>query len=262
MDLDLQQTFNSVKDAFGKYVVSPATQFGLGGFVFDVEGATNVDLTADITDHYTESNVSVQDHIAIRPKRIRLDTYVGEVVYRNDDSASDTLQTLARKLTVLNSYIPVLTQGMQQAKTLFDSGREGITFAKVADAGLNLYSLTKNILPPTTKQQQAYQYFKALMEQKILMSVQTPFEFCTNMAIEAVFATQEEDSRYISNFSIVLKEIRTVSTTVVPFRQITSILDRAGIQDAPEVFGGKIQGVQISDASRVDLFNQQGELIQ
>jgi len=80
--------FNSVKDAFGKYVVAPITQFGLGGFVFDVEGATNIDLTADITDHYTEDNVAVQDHIALRPKRIRLDTYVGEVVYRDDGAAA------------------------------------------------------------------------------------------------------------------------------------------------------------------------------
>lgn len=261
MDLDLLQTFNSVKDAIGKYVVTPTTNFGLGGFIFDVEGATNVDLTADITDHFTENNVTVQDHIAIRPKRIKLDTYVGELVYYDADTGTSQLQTIARKLTVLNSYLPALTSGAQQVKDIFDSGRENITFSKVADSGLNLYSLTKNILPPTTKQEQAYQYFKALMQQKILVSVQTPFEFCTNMAIESVFATQEEDSKYISNFSISLKEIRTVSTSTITFREITSFLDRAGIQDSPQVNGGKMQGTIVDNTQKVDLFTSAGKLL-
>jgi len=198
---DILNTFNSIKDGFSKYLVAPIAQFGLGGFVFDVEGQTNIDLSADITDHYTENNTTIQDHIAIRPKRIRLDTYVGELVFRNDNSSNASTQTLSRKLTVLNSYLPVLSSGAQQLKSVFDAGRENLTFAKALDTGLNIYSLAKNVLPPTSKQQQAYQYFKALMEQKVLLSVQTPFEFCTNMAIDAIFATQEEDSRFISNFS-------------------------------------------------------------
>lgn len=260
--MDILDDFTSIKDSFSKYIVAPIAQFGLGGFVFDVEGQTNVDLSTDITDHYTENNVAVQDHIAIRPKRIRLDTYVGEVVYRDDNSANPPLQNLARKLTVINSYLPALTSGAQQIKAIYDGGRENITFAKALDTGLNLYSLSKNILPPTTKQQQAYQYFKALMEQKILLSVQTPFEFCTNMAIEAIFATQEEDSQYISNFSISLKEIRQVSTATTLFKAIGSLLDRAGIQNASEVSGGKIQGTDVSATQKVDLFTKAGALLQ
>lgn len=260
---DLLTNFNSIKDAFGKYIVAPVAQFGLGGFVFDVEGATNVDLATEITDHYTESNFTVQDHIAIRPKRVRLDTYVGEICYRGDNATTNKIQNLARKLTVLNSYIPQLTQGAQQLKSIFDVSRENISFQKVVDSSLDLYSLVKNVAPPTTAQQKAYQYFKALMEQKILVSVQTPFEFCTNMAVESIFATQEEDSRYISNFSIMLKEIRIVSTQVSPFSIITNVVgDRAGVQNSPVVDGGKIQGIDVSTAARVDLFTQSGEALQ
>ena len=117
--VDILNTFNSIKDNFSKYLVAPAAQFGLGGFVFDVEGQSNIDLAADITDHFTESNITVQDHIAIRPKRIRLDTYVGELVFRNDDSGTPNTQTLARKLTVINSYLPKLASGAQQLKDIF-----------------------------------------------------------------------------------------------------------------------------------------------
>lgn len=260
MAFDLQENFNSIKDAFGKYVVTPVTNFGLGGFVFDVEGATNIDLSTDITDHYTESNISIQDHIAIRPKRIRLDTFVGELVYKNDDASNQPLQNLARKLTVLNSYLPALSRGAEQIKGIFDSQREKINFSQVVDSTLNLYSLVKNVAPPTTKQQQAYQYFKALMEQKILVSCQTPFEFCTNMAVEAVFATQDETTRYVSNFSIVLKEIRMVSSvTMPPLKSTSSTTDRASVQDSPQVNGGKIQGSSVDEAQRVVLVDGFGK---
>jgi len=66
--------------------------------------------------------------------------------------------------------LPQLTAGGQQAMDLFSADRPALSFAKASDVGLNLYALAKNILPPTSKQQQAYQYFKALMENKILMS--------------------------------------------------------------------------------------------
>jgi len=69
----------------------------------------------------------------------------------------------------------------------------------------------KNMVGTQTKQQQAYMYFKALMEQKIIVSVQTPFEFMNKMAIESVTAIQSEGQRYMSDFSITLKEIRTVA---------------------------------------------------
>ena len=57
-------------DSLKQYVVTPLNAFGVGGFVFDSEGDTTVNLSADITDHYLEDNTSVQDHIAIKPKRV------------------------------------------------------------------------------------------------------------------------------------------------------------------------------------------------
>jgi hypothetical protein len=248
----------SLKEAFGKYIVTPATNFGLGGFVFDIEGETRVDLTADITDHYTESNVSVQDHIAIRPKRIRLDTYVGELVHYNDGGQPTSTQKVVRKLTVVNSYLPVLSAAASQARTLFSGGFTEANFSNFVNPAANLYGFLKNALPPVTKQERAYQYFKALMESKTLVSCQTPFEFCTNMAVEAVLATQRDESRFVSNFTVVLKEIRIVSTQTISLGAIGNIINRAGIQDSPAVDGGKIQGSTPSDTLPVILKNKFG----
>jgi len=43
------------------YVVRPLNAFGLGGFMFDIEGETSVNLTSQITDHFLEDTTNVQD---------------------------------------------------------------------------------------------------------------------------------------------------------------------------------------------------------
>ena len=199
-----------------KYIVTPLNAFGLGGFVFDIEGETSVNLNAEITDHYLEDNSAVQDHIAIRPKKVVMKSYVGELVYREDDSTDTFVQKAVQKLTTLTAYQPSLAQSAQQ---LIDFVKEG----KVGDLSLDnitletvnkttdYWAFVKNLGSPVSRQQRAYMYFKALMEGKFLVSVQTPFEFMNNMAIESVVAIQSEDSRFISDFSITLKQIRTVS---------------------------------------------------
>lgn len=237
--------FDSIKNTFDKYIVRPANAFGLAGFVFDVEGDTNITLSADITDHYTESNVAIQDHIAIRPKKIVLKSYVGELVYRLDGSTDTSLQKAVQKLTVIDSYLPILSTAGRQIKSILDGEQADLSFNNLLNTASNFWGLTKNLNPPIPRQQQAYMYFKALLEQKILVSVQTPFEYATNMAVENIVATQSEDSQWISDFGITLKEIRTVSTRKVPFdytREVPDLSGRVAQQTSATVNNGKTQG--------------------
>jgi hypothetical protein len=199
-----------------KYIVTPLNAFGLGGFVFDIEGETTANLSAEITDHYLEDNSAIQDHIAIRPKKVTLKSYVGELVYREDDSTDTFFQKVVQKLTTLVAYRPSIARAAQQAIDVFKEGKisdfslDNITLETV-NKTTDYWAFVKNLGPNQSRQQRAYLYFKALMEGKFLVSVQTPFEFMNNMAIESIVAIQSEDSRFISDFSITLKEIRTVS---------------------------------------------------
>lgn len=209
------QNLDLLVDSFDKYVVRPINAFGLGGFVFDVEGDTTVTLSSEITDHYLEDNSPVQDHISVQPKKVTLNTYVGELVFQRDDQSSgDFVQKVARKLTVLNSFLPDLSNAAKQivdgVKNSDEFSLENVTLESVNKA-TDYYAFVKNISPPVNRQEQAYLYFKALQEGKFLVSVQTPFEFMNNMAIESIVAEQPEGSRFISNFSITLKQIRKVS---------------------------------------------------
>ncbi len=59
---------------FGNYLASQESgvigdQMSIGAFVFDYAGEVSSELHADITDHYTEDNTVVQDHIALNPIR-------------------------------------------------------------------------------------------------------------------------------------------------------------------------------------------------
>jgi hypothetical protein len=225
----------------------------LGGFVFDVAGESTANLSADITDHYTEDNEALQDHIAIRPKKITLKGYVGEVVYNGGGSSNTALQQAVQKLTELSSFLPTLSaaasQIQQSASTPTDSN------IALSDAA-NIYGLVQNLLGATgnqARQQNAYTYFKALMNQKVLMGVQTPWEFMTNMAIETITAIQPEGSIYITDFAVTLKEIRiaqvaSTAYTANPSGGLgSSSTNPAGTPGAASL--GQFQGVAAAQAS-------------
>lgn len=204
-----------------QYVVTPANAFGLAGFVFDIEGEARVELNNDITDHYVEDNSAVQDHIAVKPKRITLRNYVGELVHKQDNTTDTPLQQAVQKLTVLTAALPTLAIGAQQAYNLFQqqsAGASSFGQAVTADssAGANLYALAKNLVSAqNNKQQAAYQYLKALRDQKMIFSIQTPFEFMTSMAIENIIMIQPEETTYMSSVSVTFKEIRPASTLTI-----------------------------------------------
>lgn len=210
-------TLTDLASNFQQYVVAPLNAFGLGGFVFDVEGDETVQLTAEITDHYTESNNTVQDHIAIMSKKVILKSYVGELRYQLDPNTNTPLQSIVQKLTEVSSYLPSLASTEQQLVGLATGvSATGVVsnFTSLTNNAANLYALVQNTITPQTRQQQAYAFFKALFQTKTLVSVQTPFEFMSSMAIESVVGFQPEDSVSITHFTITLKEIRIASTQV------------------------------------------------
>lgn len=248
-------SFAQIQENFAKFIVTPLNAFGLGGFLFDVEGETTSDLTSDITDHYLEDNVAVQDHIALKPQILTLRGYVGEVVYEGGAPSSTILQKAVQKLTVLNSFLPTLSKAAQQIQSSLSLSSLDFTPSGLASRAstlltsptlnnvVDLWALTKNINPAASKQQKAFMYFKALQEGKLLISLQTPFEFITNMAIIKVVALQDERSKYISDFSITLKKIRTVSVRSVQFDP-KKYQNRTQQQAEPTAQQGNNQGQQ------------------
>jgi len=233
------------------FVVSPIAAFGLAGFLFDIESEAQVQLQADITDHYTEDNRALQDHIAIKPKRVTLRGYVGEVVYKTSDK-NGFVNKMAQKLTSFSSYLPKISSAATQLQSINATG-ELPSFDTALKTGSDLYGLTKNLLNAngkTAKQTNAYNYFRSLMQQGVLTSIQTPWEYMTNMAIESIMVVQGEDSTSVSEFEIRYKEIRIAKTKTTPSKKTepTTLLDKAksAVSDFKDSVMDKISGLQRS----------------
>lgn len=213
--------------------------FGLGGFLFGIDGEDEVALMSEITDHYAEDNSVLNDNIALKPKRFTLRSYVGEQQVLTNSSQPSILQQVAQKLTVVTSMLPAVSAAESQVGALVAGGVSSLNFNSLVSSGANIYAMVKNLITPTTGQAAAYAYFQALYKMKILMSVQTPYEFITNMAIESIIARQDEETKNMSHFIIVLKEFRIAQTLV----QAKVASGSTALQSQPTQQLGNITGV-------------------
>lgn len=211
-------TADGLNQLTSKYIVSPIFNLGLAGFVFDIEDSTRIDLGADITDNYTEDNSTIQDHIALRPDRIILRGFVGELKNIVEDDELP-LQDFAEKLISITSMIPVLTNGARQVRNVLKSEKTSISdyVDSAVGTGIDLYQAFRQLNPPDTEQARAFNFFNSMMKSKQLVSVETPYGFFSDMAIERISTLQGGESNQITDFSITLKEFRTAKTRLVNF---------------------------------------------
>lgn len=223
--------------------------------VFNYEGEQTVSLEADITDHYIETNTTIQDHIALRPEMITTHGYIGEL---NDvpPPALAALQQAANKLGAINSYTPGLSaaaiaayntafQAYQAATAIYNAGSSvvgsvlGSGESVVGPNGLQLAS-------SQNKQQTMFQTFYGYYTQRVLFTVQTPWAVFQNMAIYKLRAIQGEDTTMITDFEVTFKRIRYGTTTSSPSTVKSSI---AQYQSALTTQLGSQATSNISDVS-------------
>lgn len=232
-----------------KYIVSPILGLGLAGFVFDIEDSTKVELKADITDHYVEDNSTIQDHIALKPIKITLRGFVGELKNIVEDKKG-TIQRFAEKLVKINSMIPVLTAGARQVRDAIVVDKKSITDYVDASVGtgIDLFQAFKKLNPPDTEQSKAFNYFRSLFESKQLVSLETPYGFFPDMSIESIVSVQNGDTDQITDFSITLKEFRTAKVKFVSFDP-EKYQGRGEAQRSELSEKGKAQGIKKSSQS-------------
>lgn len=242
-DFNTLETAEITNNLVNKYAVSPVVNLGIAGFEFDIFEEHKSELQAEITDHFVEDNSTRQDHIAIKPERFTLRGFVGELVDRQAGAKSEVTE-LAEKLTIINSYIPVVTGFAKQLNETIESNKVNVvdSIDQTIGTGVDLYQAFKELNPPDNAQARAYNFFKALYNAKQLVSVDSPFGFLSDYAIENIITTQG-DNAYIMDFSITLKEFRTTTTELVDF-DIKKTQGRLTNQNAEEVDQGTANGTK------------------
>ncbi len=229
-----------------KYIVSPVFNLGLAGFIFDIPKETRIKLESDSTNHFAEDNTALQDHVALKPIEINTGGFVSELKYTIEDPKSE-IQELTERLTTINAYIPALTTAARSTREAITASRADTisedTLGKATNSAIDIYKAYKDINSPDTEQARAFNFFRALRDARQLVAIDTPWGFFNNLEIKSLTASQNSETKSITEFNMILKEFRTVKTQFVDaeFQEFTGrgLTQRSGQQDQ-----GKAQGTQ------------------
>lgn len=214
---------------------------GIAGFLFDIKMSENVSQTAQVTDHFTEDNYAIQDHVALEPVKITLTGRVGELVHTKA-AALAFLSAVIDRLSPLGIFTPA--QGAEAQKAIASANLIVNTYNSIET---NFKSLSDVLLgePALNKQQKAYATFDGYFQGRSLLTVETPWRTYENMLIENWSADQGEESIYETTFTLTFKQLRLVSTET----NKGTLRGRIAQQKASMVDKGKVRGKSIIAAT-------------
>jgi len=243
-----------ITNLVNQFIVTPngdPNYIGPKGFVFDIIGDEEMMFDSDITDHYTEANYAIQDHIALRPPRFTLTGFVAELSDIFPNSFLNILTTI-QSMSAISDY--TLAFGAQATQVYNVLAGIASQVGTVVNQAKNIYNTISGSATDTAKQQAVYNKFVTMYVNRVLCTVETPWQTLTKMAIERVSILQRDKDRFVSEFSVTFKQIRTVAQTVIQFYDITFQDGRVSdyVSEA-SILGGYITGQSnLADGTKVD----------
>jgi hypothetical protein len=247
----------SYADFRASALVRPKAAKGVSGFVFDIPSGEQTEFSSDVSEHYTESGSFINDHVVLKPIRITLGGFVGELIYEapKKGSAEEALSSLSGKLSTVSAYLGPLTPGAiqqlsvltAQAQYLAEQAKALAKRAKNIVAGLAGVDLSAN------RQAEAYYTIKALWATKQIVTVQTPWDYFDQMVIETVTTKQDENSNDITEFSVTLKQVRFVDIQTTDFKE-DLFTPPVETQKAAASSAGPVQGAAKNQSVLYSLF--------
>ena len=212
------------------YVIPEEAPRGIGGFIFNIVTEDTVELSSQITDHYTENNLSMQDHIALDAPKVTVRGLVGEIESLPPNAEQRSLSIGMADVPDFMAADPSLGKdGTGGTNEMYTSIIKNVSDAynkieKQKNSTINnsalssVYSVYKQKVPRNTnqsKQEYVFRFFFTAWRSKMLFTVETPWGIFDKMAIERVNVNQGENSRFVSDFTISFKQIRTAKDVKV-----------------------------------------------
>ena len=229
-NISLQNAKNLISQVVNQAVVRPTGNPGLigaSGFLFDIDDDQKALLESAVTDHYVEANYSIQDHIALRPEKIRLRGFIGEV---NDvlQQAVQSAIVAINRLQILDYIAPNFTQ---EASQIYAAVSNALAMASMAvSQAVNIYDLFTQANTTATKQQAAWNYFYSMWKSKQLFTVEAPFGIFENMVIETMHAEQDRHTKMVTGFSVTFKKFNILTETIT----LTGVLQSQEVSERIE----------------------------
>lgn len=186
-----------------------------------IYGNESMNLQAEITDNYVESNVAKQDHIALKPQVFTVSGEVGELSWFKNDSDNSITLAVAQKLQPVVAFLPPISKRAQaiQDKTLKILGVVD-SIDNFATRVYNMfYSGTDENGNQTgyTEQQRSYNYLMLLWRDRTPIDIQTPWRKLKGYVIQNIEFTQPDRTRDKTQVKISFKEFRTVVSKTAAF---------------------------------------------
>lgn len=193
----------------------------IGGFEFDYIGEERIQAGTDITDHYSEDNIFMQDHIAVKPTIIVMRGFVAEKNF-NRNELLKTILSLQSALTIVKPYVgkyaPGATQKMEhalgQTEQIIDQ------LGAIASTGASIAKLVGFL--SKTEVQKAYDKLDGLRTSGYPFAVVTPWATFGDipgsdhgpMMIENLIMTVPDETRGWADIVVTLKEIRVAPSLI------------------------------------------------
>lgn len=192
---------------------------GIAGFLFDIDGEQEINLRSEITDNFVEENFAINDHIALKPEEYTVRGLVAEIAaYQPTTPATAAVEN---PLPINPSLLPVLTPGAEEREAELELNREELIASFTAENTLYNFFKARTAAPPDqTKQRRTFLYFYALWKARQLFTVETPWGVLYPVAILSMRASQDEDTKWASTFSVTFKLIRKAGAVTVAVGQL------------------------------------------
>lgn len=249
----------------GEAVVNVLSSTGIAGFKFHIPESEQVNMESDITDHYTDSNSVIQDHVAKRPVVLTLSGYQGEYFYSVNE-IEDALANVTPVLSLVKQFVPKLSAATIQAKqgwlnyqnTINTGGgigenqnidplktlTENTTLANKAGVlwnslnGVDLFKLFQDLYKLKSAQTRAFLFFEALWKSEAVFTVETTWKRYDNMMIQKVLPIRESNAD-ITSFTVTFKQMNFAQTR---FESLNNAAGRTRSQLAKQANKGISKG--------------------
>lgn len=196
--------------------------------LFHYEGENTAVMESDITDHYVESNVAIQDQIGLKPEVVTVSGFIGELT-NVVPAVLKPLQTIANTLVTIDAYTPSLSvtalNAYNQATLLYENAtsiaQSAVSaWSSIAQGGGSNISGSGVFTPASqiaqNNQQKMFSALYGYWYNRVLFNVQTPWAIFTNMAIQRLRPVQDSETRTVTNYEVTFKKIRTANTVTNP----------------------------------------------
>ena len=240
---NLKETGLNLFNRADEWIVEPKEAQDLKLHIY---GAETMNLSAEITDNYVESNIAYQDHIALKPNVFTIAGEVGELTWYKKDAEESMLPFgINQKLQPIVAFLPPVSKKVQkiQDKTL--------KLLSVIDSLDNFANRLWNMLSGddvNTEQKKIYKYLMCLWRDRKPINIKTPYGKMKNYAIQNIEFTQPERTEDKTQIKISFKQIReVVSTKVTAFNKSIYQL-RAAAQKATKESIGTTTGIKMTIA--------------